>query len=189
MLTNLTDTEYRDTYKNAILPEILAFTLQTKQELQRSVQVHVPALRNVMAHVLRWIIPSPKLSKTRGANNTELGTVLSEQFFKPKGFDHPDQAAANLINMVAAIVFKDVQQFSTKFNPAVEGYPTAIIRNRSSNKEYRIPSDQYLKKFRSNGAWNFLGKLVSTYANYQFTSGSCCPSAILHPLTFQGFRT
>lgn len=174
-LTSLTDAEFREVHDRTIMPAALNYHMMSKLEFQQFAKLHVPAFRSVMEHqVLRWLIPSPKLSKNRYSPKTDAGTVLLQDFFEKKRFNAPQVAANNLISMVAE-VFDDVRQFSPKLRPSFENYPTVVVRDPTTDKERDIQGSEYIKRFNSNWAWFSLAKMVARYTHYDLKAPFMMP--------------
>lgn len=181
-LCELADEEFCEVYNNVKLPDALRFNFMSKGEFQRFAKLHVPGLRSVMEHqVLRWILPSPKVAKSRYAPKDYLALILKTDFFEKKHFDNPGLAASNLISLVAKFVFENVRSFAPKLRPSFDSYPAVLVKDPTTDK-LRETESEYFKRFVTNWAWFSLAKTVARYTHHGFKA------TFMEPFNDPGFQ-
>ncbi|KAK4696133.1 hypothetical protein P7C71_g1739, partial [Lecanoromycetidae sp. Uapishka_2] len=92
-----------------------------------------------------------------------------------KDFAEPENAANDLIGMVAPYVWEHIDQFAPKMRPAYDAYPTVTLKDPSTGKERDIEVQEDMKRFASNWSWFSLAKLVSRFIRYQLAEGFMAP--------------
>ena len=173
-LVDLNNTEYTAAYDKANGQVSMQFLLKSRSEWSYFAAHQVPVVRSVIAQVVRLLVPSPTPAEVRYAMSEEVEDVLAIQFFIPNHFRNSNTCARDLVHSVANTCMDNVEHFSPKVNPDFDSYPTVIVRNPASNKTAPpITEEEYMTRFRTNGAWHNLAKVVAQFVRYKLVQNLC----------------
>ncbi len=114
LLTLLSDAEYIAAYREAKRPESLNYRLRSRQSFQHLTMHNRPSapLRDMPGDTLAGTEAQDSSKPQR--DGSRGGGCLGAFIFEVTGFERPDSAAEELVNVVAESVFEDIQSFSLK---------------------------------------------------------------------------
>lgn len=165
----MNDAQYRAIYDRLIQPNMLHIRLMTRRQFSDYCKHAVAAVRCVVPHATRWLVPNADNNEPKGrfVLKTDYPTLLAKAFFQPLNFQHAEAAAANLVLLVIQISNDHIGEFPPKHVPKINAYPNVDTEDDKTNKTVTTTVDSYLTRFTSMWGWFHLANAVAMYVHFR----------------------